>query len=229
VRLLVVEDDDRMADLLRRALLTQGYGVDVVGDGEQALAFVEDRPYDAIILDILIPPPDGLSVLTTLRAAHNATPVLMLSALDSVEDRVAGLDWGADDYLTKPFELSELFARVRSITRRPSTSRPPQLSHAGLVCDPAARTVSRAGTPIALTVTEFALLLEFMRHPGVVLSRTYLLEHVWDPAAEHHPNLVDVYVGYLREKIDRPWKLESIQTVRGAGYRFATDDAAAHS
>jgi len=210
----------RLGDLLRRALTRQGYAVEVATSGREALDLADVNPYDAIVLDVMIPPPDGFAVLTALRAAESPTPVIMLTALDAVEDRIAGLDWGADDYVTKPFELAELFARLRAVIRRGGSPRHPVLTYAGLVLDPARRTVTRGGTPILLSTREFSLLHEFMRHPGEVLSRAYLLDHVWDPAAERSSNVVDVYVSYLRDKIDRPWNTHSIETVRGAGYRL---------
>lgn len=223
VRVLVVEDDARLRDLLSRALTRQGYTVEVATTGGQALGLAEVNPYDAILLDVMIPPPDGFAVLTALREADHPTPVIMLTALDAIEDRVAGLDWGADDYLTKPFELAELFARLRAVIRRGAAPRRPRLRCGGLELDPARRTVARGTLPILLSATEFSLLHEFMRHPGEVLSRTHLLEHVWDPAVERNSNIVDVYVSYLRDKIDRPWNTHSIETVRGSGYRLRDD------
>jgi two-component system OmpR family response regulator len=220
VRVLVVEDEVKMAGLLKRGLEEEGYAVDVSGTGHDALWLASENPYDAVVLDVMLPDIDGFDVCRSLRAAGLWTPVLMLTARDSVPDRVSGLDAGADDYLTKPFSFAELLARLRALFRRGATERPPFLSVGDLTLDPATHRVSRAGTPIELTPKEFALLEFFMRHPGDVLSRTRLIEHVWDFAYEGDSNVVDVYVRYLREKVDRPFGSDSIETVRGAGYRL---------
>ncbi len=226
MRVLVVEDDVRMADVLRRALTREGYAVDVAGTGSQALWHVREHDYDAVVLDVMIPSPDGFTVAKTMRAEGRWAPVLMLTARDAVDDRVTGLDSGADDYLVKPFALPELYARVRALTRRVPAERPPVLRVGDLVLDPVRRTVERAGTPIDLSAKEFALLHELMRRPAEVLSRTYLIEHVWDFAYDGGSNIVDVYIRYLREKVDRPFGADSIETVRGAGYRLrAPEDA----
>ena len=223
MRVLVVEDDVDLANLLRRALQREGYAVDVAADGDGALWSAQENPYDVIVLDVTIPAPDGFAVVRTLRGRGSWTPVLMLTARDGVDDRVLGLDSGADDYLTKPFAVSELAARVRALVRRTPVERPVVLQVADLVLDPAARRVTRGGQDIPLSPKEFALLHELMRHPGRALSRTHLIEHVWDFAYDGTSNVVDVYVGYLREKVDRPFGRRSVVTVRGAGYRIEDD------
>jgi two-component system OmpR family response regulator len=220
MRVLVVEDELKMARLVKRGLEREGYAVDVALDGNEALWAARETPYDAIVLDAMIPGVDGFEVCRQLRKEGRWAPLLMLTARDSVQDRVAGLDAGADDYLTKPFAFSELFARVRSITRRDVGERPVVLTVGDLSLDPSRREVYRGETAVALSAKEFALLEHFMRNPGAVLSRTQILEHVWDFAYEGTSNVVDVYVGYLRQKIDRPFECDSIETVRGAGYRL---------
>ena len=190
------------------------------GTGHDALWLASENPYDAVVLDIMLPDLDGFEVCRRLRAAGRWSPVLMLTARDAVADRVSGLDAGADDYLTKPFSFAELLARLRALLRRGATERPPFLAVGDLTLDPATRRVSRARTPVELTAKEFALLEYFMRHPGEVLSRTRLIEHVWDFAYDGDSNVVDVYVRYLREKVDRPFGSDSLETVRGAGYRL---------
>jgi two-component system, OmpR family, response regulator len=223
VRVLVVEDETKMASLLRRALEREGYAVDLAGTGEDALWYGTENDYDAVVLDVMLPPPDGFTVCRTLRERGRWAPVLLLTARDAVEDRVAGLDAGADDYLPKPFSFAELYARLRALTRRGARERPTTLAVGDLVLDPAAHLVCRAGRPVDLSPKEFALLELFMRHPGEVLSRTQMLEHVWDFAYDGRSNVIDVYVRYLREKIDRPFGRDSIETVRGVGYRLRTD------
>jgi two-component system OmpR family response regulator len=218
--LLVVEDEVRMAVLLRRGLGEEGYAVDVAADGREGLWLAQENDYDAIVLDAMLPGLDGFEVCRRLRGSARWAPVLMLTARDTVEDRIRGLDAGADDYLVKPFALGELAARVRALLRRCASVRPVVLAVGDLVLDPAARTVSRAGVGVELTAKEFALLELFMRHPGEVLSRTRILEHVWDFAFDPASNVVDQYVGYLRRKVDRPWGRDDLQTVRGAGYRL---------
>ena len=220
MRVLVVEDELKMARLVKRGLEREGYAVDVALDGNEALWAARETPYDAIVLDAMIPGVDGFEVCRQLRKEGRWAPLLMLTARDSVQDRVAGLDAGADDYLTKPFAFSELFARVRSITRRDVGERPVVLTVGDLSLDPARREVHRGEAAVSLSAKEFALLEHFMRNPGAVLSRTQILEHVWDFAYEGTSNVVDVYVGYLRQKIDRPFACDSIETVRGAGYRL---------
>jgi two-component system OmpR family response regulator len=220
VRILVVEDEVKMAGLIKRGLEREGYAVDVAGDGGGALDRARDVDYDAIVLDAMIPAPDGFAVCRQLRQDGRWSPVLMLTARDAVADRVTGLDAGADDYLTKPFAFIELFARLRAITRREVAERPVRLEVGDLTLDPMAREVFRGDVRISLSAKEFALLEQLMRHPGQVLSRTTILEHVWDFAYEGTSNVVDVYIRYLREKVDRPFGVSTIETVRGAGYRL---------
>jgi two-component system OmpR family response regulator len=225
MRVLVVEDEVKMAGLLKRALEEEGYAVDVAGRGEDALWFGTENPYDAIVLDVMLPDFDGFEVSRRLREAGRWSPVLMLTARDAVADRVAGLDAGADDYLTKPFSFAELLARLRALVRRGAAERPPVLRVGDLELDPARRIVTRNGSSIDLTAREFALLEYLMRHAGEVLTRTQLIEHVWDFAYDGDSNVVDVYIRYLRNKVDRPFGRDSIKTVRGAGYRFDEDGA----
>ena len=225
MRLLVVEDEVKMATLLKRGLEEEGYGVDVASNGREGVWLGLENPYDAVILDVMLPDIGGLDVCRKLREAGCWSPVLMLTARDDVPDRVAGLDAGADDYLTKPFSFAELLARLRALIRRGEPERPSMLQVGDLVLDPATHRVTRAETPIELTRKELALLEYFMRHPGEVLSRTRLIEHVWDFAFDGDSNVVDVYVRYLREKVDRPFGADSIETVRGSGYRFREEGA----
>ncbi len=221
MRLLVVEDDPAMASLLERALVKQGYAVEVARTGEDALWHVLEHDFDAVVLDAMIPAPDGFEVCRQMRAAERWAPVLMLTARDAVTDRVSGLDAGADDYLTKPFALAELHARLRALTRRDPRERPVVLAVDDLTLDPVGRQVRRGEVAVELSPKEFSLLEELMRHRGQVLSRTHLLEHVWDVAYEGDSNVVDVYVRYLRNKVDRPFDQTSVQTVRGVGYRIS--------
>jgi len=223
MRVLVVEDDAKMASLIRRGLLEEGYAADVAGDGENALWMAGATSYDAIVLDVMLPGTDGFEVSRQLRHDGIWSPVLMLTARDSVEDRVNGLDSGADDYLTKPFSFAELLARLRALTRREKIEQPPVLHVGSLRLDPATRRVWRGHAEIELSAKEFALLEIFMRRPGRALSRYELLEHAWDYSYENRSNVVDVYVRYLREKVDRPFGAKSIQTVRGVGYRLRED------
>lgn len=223
VRVLVVEDDQAMAGLLRRALTAEGYAVDVVSCGQDALWTATENDYDAIVLDVMIPAPDGHEVTRLLRERGRWSPVLMLTARDGVADRVRGLDGGADDHLSKPFAMTELYARLRALTRRASNERPVVLAVGGLTLDPVTRRVWRDGQQIDLTAKEFALLTELMRTPGRVLSRTHLLEHAWDFAYDGGSNVIDVNIRNLREKVDRPFGRSSIQTLRGAGYRIHDD------
>lgn len=217
VRLLIVEDEPKMAGLLERGLGEEGHAVDVAVDGESALYQAKAIPYDAIVLDVLLPGADGYEVCRALRAASVWTPVLMLTSRKAIPDRVSGLNAGADDYLTKPFAFEELLARLRALARRGQPERPVVLDVGGLRLDPATREVFRGETPIALSAKEFAMLETFMRRPGQVLSRMQLLEHAWDLAYEQRSNVVDVYVRRLREKIDRPFAADSIETIRGSG------------
>jgi two-component system, OmpR family, response regulator len=223
VRALVVEDELKMAALLRRGLVEEGYAVDVAGSGEDALRMARSTAYDTIVLDVMLPGLDGFGVCRELRSGGVWTPILMLTARDDVLDRVAGLDGGADDYLTKPFSFVELLARLRALARRGRAERPTVLQVRSLRLDPATRQVWRGETGIELSAKEFALLEAFMRRPGEVLSRLDLLEHAWGPGSMQRSNVVDVYVGYLRSKIDQPFGCRSIETVRGAGYRLHPD------
>ena len=229
MRALVVEDEVKMAGLLKRGLEEEGYAVDVAGDGREALWYASENLYDAIVLDVMLPDADGLEVCRRLREAGRWSPVLMLTARDGVPDRIAGLDAGADDYLTKPFSFAELLARLRALVRRGTPERPPVLRVGDLELDPATRRVSRGRVPVELTAKEFALLEYLMRHPDEVLTRTRLIEHVWDFAYDGDSNVVDVYIRYLREKVDRPFGKRSLETVRGAGYRLRGEPSDAPS
>jgi two-component system, OmpR family, response regulator len=220
MRVLVVEDENKMAALIRRGLREEGLVADVARTGEDALWMAGSTQFDAIVLDVMLPGLDGFETCRRLRADGVWAPVLMLTARDAVEDRVAGLDSGADDYLVKPFSFAELLARLRALARRDPVERPAVLEAAGLRLDPATRQVWRGDDEIALSAREFALLEAFMRRPGDVLSRYQLLEHAWDYEYENRSNVIDVYVRYLREKVDRPFGTDSIETVRGAGYRL---------
>jgi two-component system OmpR family response regulator len=223
MRALVVEDELKMAALIRRGLVEEGYAADVARTGEEALWMARATPYDAIVLDLMLPGRDGLEVCRSLRESGVWSPILMLTARDGIEDRVSGLDSGADDYLSKPFSFAELLARLRALTRRGPTERPTVIELGSLRLDPATRQTWRGETEIDLSAKEFSLLETFMRHPGEVLTRLDLLEHAWDYAYENKSNVVDVYVRYLRAKIDRPFGLDSIETVRGVGYRLRHD------
>jgi two-component system, OmpR family, response regulator len=223
VRVLVVEDEPKMAGLLRRGLIEEGYAVDVAADGEDGYGAAVSRDYDAIVLDVMLPKLSGFEVCRHLRAGQLWVPVLMLTARDAVDDRIGGLDCGADDYLTKPFYLRELYARLRALTRRGPVSRPTVLTAGDLRVDPASRRCWRGETEVELTAKEYALLEVFLRRPGAVLTREMLLEHCWDFAYESRSNVVDVHIRALREKIDRRFGVSSLETVRGAGYRLRTD------
>ena len=220
MRVLIVEDELKMAGLIRRGLLEEGYAADVARSGEDAIWMAEAHQYDAIVLDVILPGLNGFETCRRLRTAGVWSPVLMLTARDAVEDRVQGLDAGADDYLTKPFSFAELLARLRSLARRGAVERPVELQIEDLRLDPSSRRVWRGDREISLSPKEFALLETFMRRPGEVLSRLQLLEHAWDFAYENRSNVIDVYVRYLREKVDRPFGRNSIETVRGVGYRL---------
>ena len=223
MRVLVVEDELRMASLIRRGLLAEGQAADVAPSGEDALWMAAAHDYDAIVLDVMLPGIDGFETCRRLREDGVWSPVLLLTARDSVEDRVAGLDGGADDYLTKPFSFAELSARLRALARRGKKERPAVLEVGGLRLDPATRQAWRDGRTLELSTKEFALLEAFMRRPGEVLTRLDMLEHAWDFGYENRSNVVDVYVRYLREKVDRPFGVKSIETVRGVGYRLRAD------
>ncbi|HWT26045.1 MAG TPA: response regulator transcription factor [Solirubrobacteraceae bacterium] len=223
MRVLVVEDDVKLASLIRRGLRDDGIAADVAVNGEDALWMAAATNYDAIVLDVMLPGADGFEVCRRLRADDIWAPILILTARDAVEDRVHGLDSGADDYLVKPFSFAELSARLRALVRRGAVERPVVLSAGDLRLDPPSKRVWRGETDIRLSAKEFALLETFMRRPGEVLDRFQLLEHAWDDGYENRSNVVDVYVRYLREKIDRPFGVSSIETVRGAGYRLRPD------
>jgi two-component system OmpR family response regulator len=225
MRVLIVEDELRMASLIRRGLTGEGLAADVASCGEDALWMAPAHDYDVVVLDVMLPDLDGFEVCRRLRAAGVWAPVLMLTARDSVDDRVAGLDSGADDYLVKPFAFAELLARLRALARRGDTGRPAVLAVGDLRLDPATHDVTRGSAPISLSAKEFALLETFMRRPGEVLSRLHLLEHAWDFAYDNRSNVVDVYVRRLRRKIDDPFGRESLETVRGAGYRLRREEA----
>jgi two-component system, OmpR family, response regulator len=226
MRVLIVEDELRMASLIRRGLANEGLAADVAARGADALWMAEAHDYDAVLLDVMLPDIDGFEVCRRLRASGVWAPVLMLTARDSVEDRVAGLDSGADDYLVKPFSFAELLARIRALARRGDGERPAVLVVDDLRLDPATREVTRGSTPVHLTAKEFALLEAFMRRAGEVLSRLHLLEHAWDFAYDNRSNIVDVYVRRLRRKVDEPFGRRSLETVRGAGYRLRREGPA---
>jgi two-component system OmpR family response regulator len=220
VRILVVEDELRMAALLKRGFEEDGYAADVVSSGTDAVWQACEFSYDAIVLDLMLPGLDGVEVCRRLRDGGRWMPILMLTARDAIEDRVRGLDAGADDYLTKPFSFAELSARIRALIRRGAIERPTVVQVDDLRLDPASRQAWRGETELELSAKEFALLELFMRHPDEVLTRTRVLEHVWDFAYEAASNVVDQYVLYLRRKIERPFGLRQLETVRGAGYRL---------
>jgi two-component system OmpR family response regulator len=223
MRLLLVEDDPGMTALLLRGLRREGYSVDAVTGGEDAMWSVLETDYDVVVLDAMIPAPDGFEVCRRMRERGRWMPVLMLTARDAVADRIGGLDAGADDYVIKPFAFGELFARLRALIRREPLERPVVLRVDDLMLDPCTHSVRRGDVDIRLSPKEYGLLCELMRRPGEVLSRTYLIEHVWDFAYEGGSNIVDVYMRYLRDKIDRPFGRNTIRTVRGAGYQLLPD------
>ncbi len=223
MRLLVIEDDVRMATAIRRGLRTEGIVADVAARGDTALGMARATDYDALVLDVMLPGIDGFETCRRLRADGVWTPIIMLTARDGVGDRIRGLDEGADDYLTKPFSLAELLARVRALVRRGPVERPVVLSAGDLRLDPATREVWRGDREIELSAREFGLLEAFMRRPGHVLSQTQLLDAAWDLGYRQNSNVVEVYVRYLREKIDRPFGVTSLETVRGIGYRLRRD------
>jgi two-component system, OmpR family, response regulator len=218
MRVLVVEDELKMARAVKRGLETEGYSVDVASNGDDAVFWATENEYDAIVLDVMLPGRDGFAVCRALREKGRWAPVLMLTARGTVADRVLGLDAGADDYLVKPFAFAELLARVRALVRRGATPRPTVLKSGDVVLDPAAHTVSRQGTPVQLSPREFSLLEFLMRRAGDVVTRTQILEHVWDYDYDGVSNVVDVYVGYLRRKLEKPFSATFIRSVRGVGY-----------
>jgi two-component system OmpR family response regulator len=220
MRVLVVEDDLHMAALLRRGLEEEGHVIDVEMTGEGGLWLASEQPYDAVLLDVMLPDLDGFTVCRRLRAAGRWMPILLLTARGPVADRVEGLDAGADDYLTKPFSFDELLARLRALVRRGQAARPVVLTIGDLRLDPAERRVFRGETEIELSAKEFALLELFMRRPNEVLSRSTIIDHAWDFAYDGTSNVVDQYVRYLRDKIDRPFDRRDLETVRGSGYRL---------
>jgi two-component system, OmpR family, response regulator len=215
MRILIVEDEAKLARLLARGLHEEGHAADIATTGEEALWMAESAAYDAIVLDVMLPGLDGFAVCRTLREREVWTPVLMLTARDAVEDRIEGLDTGADDYLLKPFAFSELLARLRALVRRAPAERPVELQ--------AAHRAWRGESELALSAKEFTLLEVFMRHAGETLSRVQLLDGAWDMAFESRSNVIDVYMRYLREKIDRPFGRHALETVRGVGYRLRAD------
>ena len=223
MRVLIVEDEAKMAGLLRKGLRQEGIAVDLAGKGEDALWMAGATEYDAIVLDLMLPGIDGIEVCRRLRGDGVWSPILMLTARDGVRDRVAGLDSGADDYLVKPFSYAELLARLRALARRGGAQRPTELRVGDLRLDPAARKVWRGERELELSAKEFAVLEVFMRRPGEVLSRFQLLEHAWDYEYENRSNIVDSYVRFLRRKVDKPFGVRSIETVRGVGYRLRED------
>jgi len=220
MRVLVVDDETRMASLLKRALEEEGHVVDVAADGADGLWLAAENPYGAIVLDVMLPDFDGFELCRRIRGNGQWVPVIMLTARDSVGDRVRGLDAGADDYLVKPFSLAELAARLRALARRDDRPRPVVLAEGDLSLDPAAKRAWRAGTELHLSPKEFTLLELFLRHPGDVLTRSRIIEAVWDFAYGGGSNVVDQYVNYLRRKIDTPFGRHDIETVRGMGYRL---------
>ncbi|MEX1253155.1 MAG: response regulator transcription factor [Dehalococcoidia bacterium] len=220
MRVLLVEDEPRIADFISRGLTEEGYAVDVASDGEEALDWPELVDFDVIVLDVMLPLRDGIDVCRTLRQRGARTPILMLTAKDAVEDRVRGLDSGADDYLVKPFAFAELLARVRALLRREQAVHGSLLQVDDLELDTATRTASRGGEPIELTTKEYAILEYLMRHPSQVLTRTMIAEHVWNYDFDAESNVIDVHVRNLRRKIDDSFQAKLLQTVRGAGYRI---------
>ncbi len=223
MRILVVEDEKKVASFVKRGLEEEQYAVDVAYDGEEGLFMAENNPYDLIILDIMLPKKDGLAVIRELRAKKIDIPILCLTAKDKLEDVVAGLDTGSDDYLTKPFAFAELVARVRALLRRPSQDRGAEITFADLRLDPVAHKIWRSNKEIVLTSKEYALLEYFMRNPNKILTRTMIAEHVWDYTFDSFTNIIDVYVNYLRKKVDREHDKKLIHTVRGVGYVLKED------
>ena len=220
---LIVEDDASVARFLKQAMEEAGYLTQVVGDGQSALNATSARPYDLILLDVMLPEVDGFTVCRRLRAAHIATPILLITAKDALSDKIAGLDSGADDYLVKPFQVGELLARARAVLRRTGITQSP-VRVADLTLDPVSRKVARAGKPINLSTTEYNLLEYLMRNAGRVLTRLQILDHVWEYDFEGNDNVLDVYISYVRNKVDKGHALPLIHTVRGIGYRMDAGD-----
>lgn len=220
MRVLVIEDELRMARLVKRALEEEGHAVDIAADGPEGLWMATENPYAAIVLDVMLPGFDGFELCRRLRKANVWAPVLMLTARDQVGDKVRGLDAGADDYLVKPFSLLELAARLRALARRGDQARPVVLTEGDLRLDPGSKRVWRGETEVQLSPKEFSLLEFFLRHPGTVLTRSQIIEAVWDFAYDGGSNIVDQYVNYLRRKVDQPFGRHDIETVRGMGYRL---------
>jgi two-component system, OmpR family, response regulator len=218
MRILVVEDEVKIARAIRRGLEREGYATEVAATGGDAILRATEQDYDAVVLDVMIPAPDGFAVCRQMRARNRWAPVLMLTARDSVDDRIRGLDAGADDYLVKPFSFGELLARLRALLRRAPAERPTTLQVGDVALDPSAHAVTRAGRPVELSAREFALLEFLMRRAGQVVTRTAMLEHVWDYRYDGDSNVVDVYIGYLRRKLEEPFGAPLIRTVRGVGY-----------
>jgi DNA-binding response OmpR family regulator len=223
VRLLIVEDEVRLASALQRGLSNEGFTVDLAHTGPEGLHLAQEHAYDALILDIMLPGLSGYRIIEHLRAGENWVPILMLTAKDGEYDEADALDIGADDYLTKPFSFVVLLARLRALLRRGVTPRPASLTVDDLVLDPAAHTVTRGGTPVELTPREFSLLEFLMRRAGDAVSKADILHHVWDANYDGDANVVEVYIGYLRRKVDVPFGLATIESVRGAGYRLRSD------
>lgn len=224
MRILIVEDDAKIADGIRRGLVEQHYSVDIAPDGEEGEYLANTNDYDVIVLDIMLPKMNGWEVLRSLREGGLKTPILMLTALDSVEDKIRGLDYGADDYLTKPFNFGEFLARIRSLTRRQSDQKTSTISVADLTIDTASRSVVRSQKKINLSAKEFALLEYFMMNPNKVLTREMISEHVWDMNFDPQSNVIDSFIRFLRAKIDKEFTPELIHTVRGAGYKFSVEE-----
>ncbi|HEY3317140.1 MAG TPA: response regulator transcription factor [Coriobacteriia bacterium] len=224
MRVLVVEDELRLASYIQRGLESEGFAVDVANDGTDGLWMASEQPYDIVVLDIMLPGLNGYKVCEGLREAENWVPILMLTAKTGEYDEAEALDTGADDFLTKPFSFVVLLAHIRALLRRAAPERPAVLSVGSLTMDPSTHVVCRAGTEVELTPREYALLEYFMRHPGIVLPKDEIISHVWDWGFEGDPNVVEVYVGYLRRKLDAPFGLKTLLTVRGAGYRLISDE-----
>jgi len=218
MRILVIEDEQKVANFIKQGLKEEGYSVDVACDGEEGYLLAKDNEYDVIILDIMLPKMDGITLCKKLRAEKIFTPILMLTAKDSVKDKVTGLDSGANDYLTKPFSFEELLARIRVLLRKDQTATPTKLKVDDLVLDLLTHKVSRAGKEIPLTNKEYALLEYLMRNTGSIVTRTMISEHVWDINFDTFTNVIDVYLNYLRNKIDKGYKKKLIHTIRGRGY-----------